>query len=109
MNSIPMPKMGNLNSIHCITPTSRGNIEVSIKKQDEKVKMDLSIPENSKAIIGIPKAGIVIKKIYANNILLEMKQMTDFKKYGVKYFGEDKNYILFHVLPGKWEFTTQKQ
>jgi len=28
-------------------------------------------------------------------------EKADFKLYGIKYLGEDKNYILFQVLPGK--------
>jgi hypothetical protein len=104
-----MSRMGNLNSIHCVTPTSKGNIKVDIKKQGGTIKMDLTVPENTLATIGIPKAGTVIKKIYANNVLLITKERTVSKVNGLKYLGEDKDYILFQVLPGHWTFSNQKQ
>ena len=104
-----MPRMGDLSSIHCVTPTPKGDIKVDIKKQDETIKMDLIVPENTQATIGIPKAGTVIKKIYANNVLLITKERSVSKEKGIKYLGEDENYILFQVLPGPWTFSNQKR
>jgi hypothetical protein len=104
-----MPQMGNLNSVCCTSPTTKGNIEVSIHKQEGIVEMNLSIPGNTIATVGVPKAGAGLNKAYCNNNLVNIKKSSNKKMKGIHYLGEDESYILFQVMPGKWKFIVQKK
>jgi hypothetical protein len=70
--------------------------------------MNLSIPGNTIATVGVPKAGAGLNKAYCNNNLVNIKKSSNKKMKGIHYLGEDESYILFQVMPGKWKFIVQK-
>ncbi|HZG70858.1 MAG TPA: alpha-L-rhamnosidase C-terminal domain-containing protein, partial [Chondromyces sp.] len=99
------PQLGTVKEVYCLTPTVKGNIEVTIKSEDKSFRMSVSSPPKTMALINVPKASYM-KKLYTNGVLIWSggKPMT--KVPGILYKGEDKDYIQFSAEPGSWHFST---
>jgi hypothetical protein len=102
-----MPQMGNLKSVHCVTPTVKGSISLDIKRSDKALNLNLEVPRNTTGLIGIPKRGMGIKRIFANNNLVFSKEYGANNSSNLKYKGEDENYYLFVVPEGNWVFKAE--
>ena len=100
-----IPQPGNLNEIHCIAPSSKGNITMDLSREKNKLKMEVIIPVNTQATVGIPKPGFNFLKVSVNNkvMIQNMKAITNMA--GIEYLGDNSDYFLFHVQPGKWSFS----
>jgi len=99
-----MPQPGNLKEIHCVSPSSKGNITMDLIIGENKVKMDVSIPSGTHATIGIPKQSFNLLKISVNGKLLIQNKKTIAAVYGVNYLGDNSDYYLFRVRQGKYSF-----
>lgn len=100
-----MPQPGDLNEIHCITPTIKGNITIDLKKEKNRnLNMMVHIPVNSLATVGVPKLQPGWSNISVNDklILQNKKRVSDFP--GIQFIGENSNYFLFQVKPGDFLF-----
>lgn len=98
------PQPGNLREIYCVTPTVKGNITVDLKRKDGKLSLFVDIPPNTLAKIGIPKAEPELFNISLNGKQLMENKKSIKKISGATFKGEDENYFLFDVKPGKWSF-----
>ncbi|NQX52158.1 alpha-L-rhamnosidase [Pedobacter panaciterrae] len=99
-----LPQPGNLHEIYCVTPTVEGNITVDLKRRDNKLTFFVDIPPNTLAKIGLPKMESGLSNISLNGKLF-VKNKKSLKKHPEVIFkGEDVNYFLFDVKPGKWSF-----
>jgi len=102
-----MPQMGDLKSVHCITPTVKGNIILDLKRNNKTLSVKIQVPPNTTGTVGIPKIGMDIKRIYANGKLVFSKTNGAKNSSEVKYKGEDGNYYIFDMQEGKWLFTAE--
>ena len=98
-----LPQMGGLTEISQIVPTINGKIEVSQKVTIESFIMNLLSPENTKAIIGIPK-NQKIKSVRANGKIVWKNGKFKNKSGGVLFKEENVNFIQFEVESGNWAF-----
>ena len=100
------PRLGNLTSVKCSTPTKRGNIIVEISSTAQSFKMSLQSPQLTIATVGIPKTKLSnsMNKVFVNGklILNNKKKNKNIKE--IIYKGENKDYFLFSVQPGNWNF-----
>ena len=100
-----MPQPGNLNEIHCITPTVKGNVTVDWKKEENTgMELSVSIPLNTTAIVGVPEMKSDLTKITVNGKLMVKDKKEVDELNGVKFSGVTGNYFLFQVKPGNWSF-----
>ena len=99
-----MPQPGNLKEIYCIAPSSKGNITLNLSGEENSVKMEVAIPSNTQATVGIPKPGFNFLKISVNNKVMIQNRKTIATMNGVEYLGENNDYLLFNVKSGKWSF-----
>lgn len=100
-----MPQPGNLQEIHCVTPTAKGNITLDMKRaENESLSLIVGVPLNTRATVGIPKMTADFSKISLNGklVLQNKKRVGNFRD--VKFIGENSNYFLFYAKPGKWSF-----
>ena len=100
-----MPQPGNLKWIHCVTPTVKGNITIDFKREDnKKLSLIVDIPHNTQATVGIPKMKSGLSNISVNGkFVLQNKKRVGIN-LAAKFVGENRNYFLFDVKPGKWSF-----
>jgi hypothetical protein len=98
------PQEAFLTSVKVKVPTVKGMIQVDIQKNEEQYKIDLISPQNTSAIVGIPRSSFNV----LTNIKLNGKKIWDgsYKRTakGVLWIGEDSGYIKFKVEPGTWNF-----
>lgn len=100
-----MPQPGNLNEVHCVTPTIKGNVTIDLKKEgDKKLNLIVEIPPNTVATVGIPKIESGLSKISVNGKLLLKNKRKIRNNSEVKFTNENSNYFFFDVKPGKWSF-----
>ncbi len=99
-----MPQTADIKNIYCLTPTRKGNIVLDLQITDKSLTMSVESPQQTSAVIGIPKASW-LKKIYVNDRLMVDRKKPVGTLAGITYKGEDKNYLLFSVDPGKWNFS----
>lgn len=99
-----LPQLGNLHQIYCVTPTVKGNITMDLKRKDNKLTLFVDIPSNTRAKIGIPKIESGLSKISLNGKLFVENKKSVKIHTGATFKGEDGNYFLFDVKPGKWSF-----
>ena len=99
-----LPKEGFLQTIKVVVPAIIGDISVSIIKTSSNYSLKLNTPQLSKSIVGIPKASFTkLQTISVNGKLIWNKQFINQVK-GVRFYGEDENYIMFETNAGDWQF-----
>jgi len=92
-----LPQMGPLKRIRVVVPTKYGNILLKLKNK-KIFSMDLTVPEGTKAIIGVPK------EINPANIHLNGKLVYESGKAPTgSYAGEDDKWIKYAVTAGNWK------
>ena len=99
-----MPQPGDLKKIHCVTPTPKGKITFDLTRKENKLNVMVDIPPNTQATIGLPKTSVNFSKISVNGKLTFQNKKTVVDVPDVTFKGENNNYFLFHVKPGKWSF-----
>src|SRR4051812_12079120 len=99
-----LPRESFLTSIKCVVPSIKGNVTMTLKKSATEYSLNMISPENSTAIVGIPKRSFLqLKSIKANGKTIWSGSYTGGVK-GISWNGEDRNYVKFNVRPGKWKF-----
>ncbi|MBD5780072.1 glycoside hydrolase [Pelagicoccus sp. NFK12] len=100
------PQLGSLNSIQVRVPSVKGDIDVDINKTDKTFSIQLLSPEETTALVGIPKKHFEITEIKANDTpIWSGEPIANLE--GITPAGEDQNYLLFTVAPGQWTFTAK--
>jgi hypothetical protein len=99
-----MPKEAFLKSIKVVVPTIKGNVNVDLKKSASEYALNLTSPNDTSAIVGIPKASFSkLDHIKVNNTTVwDGTNHSDIA--GVTWSGEDADYVKFKVAPGNWRF-----
>ena len=97
-----MPTMVHLKTMKKTIPTVRGNIDMSIKAENGSYELQLNSPQETTAIIGIPKAGKIVDVVKVNDKIVWKNGK---KKKGINNFKFDANksdYLTFKAEDGKW-------
>lgn len=101
------PKMGTLLEIEQVVPSIKGNIGVQYKLDTKSFEIILDSPNNTTAIVGIPKQ-------YMNKAIIKLNGRKVYKKGkffnkidGLVRLEDDNDYIRFSVTPGKWHFLSK--
>ena len=91
------PMLGGLKNVATEMETVKGNIKVAVEKSDNRFVLDVTVPQNTKALIGIPNS--MQRNIKKNGASVSKKDAQEDKKGG---------YLLFPVGPGEWKFESLK-
>jgi hypothetical protein len=98
------PKEAFLTSIKVVVPCIKGEIKVEINKTTTEYSLKLTSPQNTKAIVGIPKNSFTkLKAIKVNGIIIWNGSYSGGVK-GISWGGEDEGYIKFIATLGTWNF-----
>ena len=81
-------------------PTVKRNIDLVINNTNLEYQLNLNAPKETEAIIGIPKKGKTIKKIYLNGNSIWSKGRIKKKAAGVTFVSKNANYLKFKVSSG---------
>ncbi len=97
-----MPTMVHLKTMKKIIPTVRGNIDMSIKAENGSYELQLNSPQETTAIIGIPKAGKIVDVVKVNDKIVwkngkQKKSISNFK-----FDANKSDYLTFKAGAGKW-------
>ncbi len=99
-----LPQMGPLKHIRTIVPSVKGDIKLELHNQPDSFTMDLTSPEGTSAIVGIPRTAAENVSIKVNGTLVWRNGKSEGTLKGLNFLENGKNYIKFSVEPGKWSF-----
>lgn len=97
-----MPEMSHFQSIKKTIPTVKGTIALEISSQDSVYQLTLNSPNKTVAMMGIPKNGRNIKKVFVNEVCVWSNGKEKKKIEGIQYDGENTKFLKFKVKSGKW-------
>jgi hypothetical protein len=104
-----MPTLLHFNHLKKIIPTVKGDINMDLQIKDNTYEMVLMSPENTSAIIGIPKRGKEIMEVKVNGQVIWKKGKNKKSITGLIYNGEDVDFLKFKVKSGHWEVIASYQ
>jgi len=103
-----LPQEGPLKFINVTIPSIKGDISVDISKDDSAYNLTIISPDNTKAVLGIPKKFGKIKCILANGLEVWTDGLYADILPGISWDSEDSNYYKFNIDPGTWRFKAIK-
>jgi hypothetical protein len=99
-----LPKEAFLNAIKVVVPSIKGNVTVDLKKTASDYSLKLTSPAGTEALVGIPKRSFTsLREIRVNDAAI-WKGTYIGGSAGVRWAGEDSDYVKFKVAPGTWKF-----
>ncbi len=102
-----LPQMAWLKRVKARVPSVRGAIDVEHRRSATGFATELTSPAGTTAIVGMPKAGLRIRRITANgNEVWRDGRFVDGVE-GVTEGGEDARFVRFRVTPGTWRFVAE--
>ena len=105
------PNMTHMKYVKQLVPSMQGDITFEIKRNNAEISMMLESPENTAAMIGIPKQYFDIGTVKLNGKTIWIKDKAPRLKLSlmrnVKYVGADEKYLKFEVGAGNWEFSAK--
>jgi hypothetical protein len=101
-----LPQMGPLKHIKTTVPSVKGNIQLELNNKADSFSMKLVSPEETEAIIGIPRReGTDIKSIQVNGTTIWKGGKSAGSIEGLVFSEDAEHYLAFNVQPGCWHFT----
>ena len=97
------PNLVHFKQLKKVIPTVKGSINIDMKKTEDLYQLNLVSPENSTAIIGIPKEDKEVKEVVVNGKLVWKKGKNKKSIKGLTYDSENEKFLKFKVQPGLWE------
>lgn len=104
-----MPVLNELKLVKQVVPSVKGDITVEIERVDNQYTMNLISPQDTTALVGIPKWAGKNALILVNGIVVFEGGKPCSTVPGVSFFGEDAAYIKFTVSAGMWKFVAVKK
>tara|TARA_R110002096_G_scaffold159214_3_gene324947 strand:- start:3017 stop:5428 length:2412 start_codon:yes stop_codon:yes gene_type:complete len=98
-----LPKLLHIKSLKKTIPTVKGQIKLAIASCDYEYQLDLDSPEQTTAIIGIPKTSKTIKKVVVNGKILWEKGKNKMSVKGFTFDSQNEKFLKFKVQSGLWE------
>ena len=103
----PVP-CNSLNDVDCYYDSVYGRIVSNPNKSLNIYTNYVTIPSNTTAVVGLPKAPIegggVIGSIKVNNTTIWSNGTYTGGVNGITYNGDDGKYLKFNAVPGAWNF-----
>jgi hypothetical protein len=98
------PNLVHMTSLKTKVPSVKGDIMVEVNSGDTTFSISLQSPENSSAIVGIPKfkGEILDVKVGGQSIWKDNAFVGAIQ--GISFDSEDDDFVKFIVAPGKWNF-----
>ena len=96
------PHVGQLTSVKVRVPSVKGNIDVDILRSETEFVLNLVSPEETTAVVCIPKTPMVPTVISINGSKVWEKGTIVNKIGGIIWLGESSNSLRFSVDPGDW-------
>ncbi|TNJ44993.1 family 78 glycoside hydrolase catalytic domain [Tamlana fucoidanivorans] len=104
-----LPTLVHFKSIEKTIPTVKGDIVIQMHKTNHSYQLDLESPEQTSAIIGIPKAEKQISTVEINGKIV-WKNGTSKKKFsGLEFIDNDAQFLKFKVSSGAWNLKAEYQ
>ncbi len=101
-----LPNMVHLKTIKQRVPSVKGDIDYEIKRNDDSINISIKLPQNTSAIVGIPREFFNIESVSFNNAKAWLKGASFWSKpkniEGVTFIEADKKYLKFKVTGGTW-------
>ena len=104
-----LPQMGPLKHIKTTVPSVKGDIHLELHNQPDSFSMDLTSPEGTNAIVGIPRTAAENASIKVNGTPVWRNGKSKKALKGLNFLENGENYIKFSVEPGKWSFTANSK
>ena len=103
------PDLGILNTVNCVVPAVKGDIDVNINRdQDAKtLSMEVTSPVYTVATVGVPRFDMENTEVKLDGETLFVNGAAAGSADGVVYAGNDAEYIYFEVQPGTYSFTAE--
>ncbi|AQS94347.1 hypothetical protein BXQ17_09855 [Polaribacter sp. BM10] len=98
-----LPNLVYFKQLKKVIPTVKGNITIDLEVKHNAYQLELLSPENTTAIIGIPKTGKLITEVFANGKLVWKKGRNKKKVKGFDFFSENEKFLKFKVQAGFWK------
>lgn len=97
-----LPQLGFLEAVSVTVPSVRGEIKVSLKRQDRSFEYDLVSPPSTSAVVGVPR-NLGDRKVQA--VFCEDKEIWREGEFLEKSEGQvvEENYLKFSLPPGRWK------
>ncbi|WP_169744668.1 alpha-L-rhamnosidase-related protein [Siansivirga zeaxanthinifaciens] len=97
-----MPELVHFKNVKKLIPTVKGDVGVEMKKSDKTFELQLNSPQNTTAIIGLPKTEKTITTVAVNGVVVWKKGKQKKDLFGINYQGEDNQFLKFKVGSGNW-------
>lgn len=98
-----MPNLVHFKQLKKVIPTVKGNINIEINKTESSYQLQLTSPEHTTSLIGIPKTGKEIKEVSVNGKIVWKKGKNKKSVKGLTYDSENEKFLKFKVDSGIWE------
>lgn len=100
-----LPQMGHLKYIKTTVPTVKGDIHLELRNEPGAFKVELTSPEDTVAVVGIPKrVDSSIDQIQINGAIVWQDGNQRGVSNGLRFIEENEHYLTFSVPPGNWSF-----
>ncbi|WAJ71697.1 alpha-L-rhamnosidase N-terminal domain-containing protein [Catenovulum adriaticum] len=106
------PNMAHMKQIKQLVPSVQGDIDFEISRSSDDIKISLSSPKGTTAVVGIPKQYFEIDEVTVNQQKVWTKNKSFWSKAkpidGVKFINADDKYLNFEVTGGQWQIEAKK-
>ena len=104
-----LPRMGLLQRIHANVVTVKGDIQLDLTNTPEAFTLDLTSPSGTVACVGIPCATDTSPtEVKANGKVVWKDGKSATTTTEVAFQERAGNYLIFKVVPGRWQFSARK-
>ncbi|MDO6693290.1 alpha-L-rhamnosidase N-terminal domain-containing protein [Aliiglaciecola sp. 3_MG-2023] len=97
-----LPNMAHMTRLKQIVPSVQGTIDAEIERTQSDIKISLTSPDNTNAVVGIPKQYFTINSVHINNEPVFSNGKANGQLSGVAWLGEDNKYLKFKLAAGTW-------
>ncbi|WP_194842445.1 alpha-L-rhamnosidase N-terminal domain-containing protein [Endozoicomonas sp. OPT23] len=98
-----LPQMGKLTSIQQRVPSIKGNIDLTLNKEDWGVGITLDSPVNTVAKVGIPLNYFTqLNSVEINGTTVYSDGSASGSLGGVEFAGQNSQFVMFNLQPGSW-------
>ena len=98
-----LPNLVHFKQLKKVIPTVKGNITIDLEVKDNAYQLELMSPENTTAIIGIPKTDKSITEVFANGKLIWKKGRKKKSVKGLIFDSENEAFLKFKAQSGTWK------
>ncbi|MEN8965961.1 MAG: alpha-L-rhamnosidase C-terminal domain-containing protein [Polaribacter sp.] len=98
-----LPNLVHFKKLEKLIPTVKGNIKIDIGVKDNTYQLTLESPENTTAIVGIPKTDKTINEVVVNGKVIWNKGKNRKRVTGFVFDSENEDFLKFKAQAGAWD------